>query len=237
MGEERKTVKRAIILAAGIGKRLRPLTFQTPKPLVKVQGCRIIDTIVDGLIENGICEIYVVVGYLKEQFYEWARERSEVTIIENPFFSESNNISSLFVARDYLEDCFVLDGDQIINNPSVLDPNYVRSGYSAVWCEGETDEWLMDLKDGIVKRCSRTGGSRGWKLYSVSRWSAEDGRKLKKHLEKEFESGNRQIYWDDIVMFYYFDEYDLGVYEMQEFDIIEIDNLDDLKVLNLPIIK
>ena len=47
-------VKRAIIMAAGIGKRMQPLTFQTPKPLIEVNGKRMIDTIIDALLENGI---------------------------------------------------------------------------------------------------------------------------------------------------------------------------------------
>ena len=70
------TVKRAIIMAAGIGKRMQPLTFEIPKPLVKVNGIRMIDTVVDALKKNGITEIYVVVGYLKDKFYEWAEEQS-----------------------------------------------------------------------------------------------------------------------------------------------------------------
>ena len=62
-------VERAIIMAAGFGSRMSPLTLETPKPLVKVNGTRMIDTVIRGLHENGIYEIYVVVGYLKEQFY------------------------------------------------------------------------------------------------------------------------------------------------------------------------
>ena len=231
MEEEKHIVKRAIIMAAGIGKRMQPLTFETPKPLVKVNGVRMIDTVVDGLRANGIYEIYVVVGHLKEQFFEWGKEKG-VQIIENPYYDTCNNISSLYVAREHLGDCIILDGDQIIYNPAILDPHFTLSGYNAVWCEGETNEWLMDVEDGVVKSCSRTGGSQGWQLFSISRWTAEDGERLKGHLEKEFESGNRQIYWDDVAMFCHFEDYKLGIREMQESDIIEIDGLDELVAID-----
>ena len=229
--EETHIVKRAIIMAAGIGKRMQPLTFETPKPLVKVNGVRMIDTVVDGLRINGINEIYVVVGHLKEQFFEWGKEK-EVQIIENPYYDTCNNISSLYVAREHLGDCIILDGDQIIYNPAILDPHFALSGYNAVWCEGETNEWLMDVEDGVVKSCSRTGGSHGWQLFSISRWTTEDGERLKRHLEYEFIRGNLQIYWDDVAMFCHFEEYKLGIREMQEGDIIEIDGLDELVAID-----
>ena len=231
MAEETHIVKRAIIMAAGIGKRMQPLTFMTPKPLVKVNGVRMIDTVVDGLRQNSINEIYVVVGHLKEQFYEWGKEKG-IKIIENPYYDTCNNISSLYVAREHLGDCIILDGDQIIYTPYILDPHFTLSGYNAVWCEGKTDEWLMDVEDGAVKSCSRTGGSHGWQLYSISRWSAEDGKKLRKHLEYEFERGNRQIYWDDVAMFCHFQDYKLGIREMKSDDIIEIDGLDELVAID-----
>ncbi|MBR4343412.1 MAG: phosphocholine cytidylyltransferase family protein [Lachnospiraceae bacterium] len=215
-------------MAAGIGKRMQPLTFEIPKPLVKVNGVRMIDTVVEGLRKNSIKEIYVVVGYLKNQFYEWAEGQEDIKIIENPYYDSCNNISSLYMARDYLRDCIILDGDQIIYNADILNPYFELSGYNAVWCEGETDEWLMNVEDGIVKSCSRTGGKHGWQLYSISRWSASDGEQLRKHLEQEFESGNQQIYWDDVAMFCHFEDYRLGIREMKLSDIIEIDNLDEL---------
>ena len=232
MAAERHMVKRAIIMAAGIGKRMQPLTLEIPKPLVKVNGVRMIDTVTEALRQNGIREIYVVVGYKKEQFYQWAEGQTGITLIENPYYDICNNISSLYVAREHLEDCIILDGDQIIYNPSILDPHFALSGYNAVWCEGKTDEWLMQVENGIVRSCSRTGGEHGWQLYSVSRWTAEDGRRLKKHLELEFEGGNRQIYWDDVAMFCHFGDYTLGIREMQAQDILEIDSLDELIALD-----
>ena len=227
MEEGTHIIKRAIIMAAGIGKRMQPLTFETPKPLVKVNGVRMIDTVVDGLRANGISEIYVVVGHLKEQFQEWGKEK-DVQIIENPYYNICNNISSLYVAREHLGECIILDGDQIIYNPAILDPHFTLSGYNAVWCEGATSEWLMQVENGVVKSCSRTGGMHGWQLYSISRWTSEDGEKLRKHLEYEFERGNRQIYWDDVAMFCHFEDYRLGIREMNKSDIIEIDGLDEL---------
>ncbi len=225
-------VKRAVIMAAGIGKRLQPLTCDIPKPLIKVNGVRMIDTIISALHRNGIDEIYVVIGYQKDKFYEWVKGYDKVMLIENPYFSDCNNISSAYVARQYISDSIILDGDQIIYNPDVLNPGFTKSGYNAVWCEGETKEWLLNVKEGVITSCSRTGGSHGWQLYSVSRWTKEDGERLKSHIEYEFESGNRNIYWDDVAMYYHFDEYTLGICEMKASDIIEIDSLEELGIID-----
>ena len=212
-------------MAAGIGKRMQPVTFETPKPLVKVNGVRMIDSVISALRKNGINEIYVVVGYLKEQF----ACLDGVTLIENPYYDTCNNISSLYAARDHIENAIILDGDQLVCDPDILSPYFERSGYNAVWTDEETDEWLMQIKNGIVTSCSRSGGKKGWQLYSVSRWNAEDAKKLKRHIEIEFkEKNNCQIYWDDVAMFCYPEEYTLGIREMKKGDIIEIDNLAEL---------
>jgi CTP:phosphocholine cytidylyltransferase-like protein len=220
---------RAIIMAAGKGERMHPLTEKVPKPLIRVNGRRMIDSVIEGLRANGILEIYIVVGHLKEQFEELKILYPGVELIENPYYETCNNISSLYAVRDHLEDCMILDGDQIIYDPSILAPEFERSGYNAVWTDEETTEWLMTVENGIVTGCSRTGGSRGWQLYSISRWSAEDGAKLKKHLELEFDvKKNRQIYWDDVAMFCHPEEYTLGIRPMRAEDIIEIDSLEEL---------
>ena len=92
---------------------------------------------------------------------------------------------------------------------------------------------MLTVGNDIVTHCSRNGGEHGWQLFSTSRWSKEDGAKLKRHIEIEFEDKkNRQIYWDDVAMFCYPDEYQLGIHPMEYGDIIEIDNLSELVAID-----
>lgn len=226
-------VKNAIIMAAGMGNRMLPLTLETPKPLIKVNGSRMIDTSIRALHANGIYEIYVVVGYMKERFSCLEKEYPGIVLIENPYYDRCNNISSLYMAREYIGDSIILDADQMIYNKEVMSKSFERSGYNCTWTARQTKEWLLTVENGIVKRCSRTGGAEGWQLYSISRWTEEDGKKLRKHLETEFEEKkNTQIYWDDIALFCYPEQYRLGIYEMEKGDVVEIDNLEELAALD-----
>lgn len=212
---------------------MHPVTLQTPKPLVRINGVRMIDTVIKALHQNGITEIYVVVGYLKEQFRPLEQEYPGLRLIENPWYDTCNNISSLYAAREYIDDAIILDGDQIIFNPEILSPGFEHSGYNAVWQEKETREWMLTVENGFVTSCSRTGGSRAWQLYSISRWSHEDGAKLRRHLEEEFEQKqNRQIYWDDVALFCHPEDYQLSIREMHRDDIIEIDDLRELAAMD-----
>lgn len=225
--------KRAIIMAAGSGKRMQPITLTTPKPMVRVNGTRMIDTVIKALLQNDIREIYIVTGYLKKQFKVLEEEYPEITFLENPYYDVCNNISSLFVARDYIAESIILDGDQIIYNTSILKPEFERSGYCCVWTDEKTEEWLLNVENGIVTACSRTGGEKGWQLFSVSFWNREDGERLRHHIEQEFLiNRNRDIYWDDVALFCYPDEYRLGIREIEKGDIVEIDTLEELQMID-----
>ena len=107
-------VRRAVFLAAGLGARLAPITFNTPKPLIRVKDRRIIDTLLDACYAAGIKEIYVVRGYLAEQFDQLLYKYPSVTFLENPEYNEGNNIGSAMAARDYLSNTFSGSGSSAV---------------------------------------------------------------------------------------------------------------------------
>ena len=217
-------------MAAGMGLRMKPVTLFTPKPMIKVNGKRMIDTVIDGLIANGITDINIVTGYLGHKFEELKEKYPDINLINNPLFDSCNNISSLYAAQELLDrDVIIADADQIIYNNGILSPDFELSGYNATKVTEETDEWVMTVEDGRVTSCSRTGGNEGWQLYSVSRWSREDALKLRELVELEFEKNkNTDVYWDDIPMFLHPDRFELGIRIMDKSDLTEIDSFDEL---------
>ena len=232
-------IENAIIMAAGLGTRMRPLTYKTPKPLIRVAGKPMVESVIEGLHQNGIYDISIVVGYLAEQFNYLGEKYPEVKLINNPYYNQYNNISSLYVARNELKNTVILDGDQLVMNPKLLKREFTHSGYAGAKIDQFTDEWIMHPdQNGKILQCDRSGNDHGWRLYSLSKWQAEDSLRLKDYLEEEFEQAHHyDIYWDDITMFDYFDEFSLYVMPITANDIIEIDSVDQLKQVDQRLTK
>lgn len=220
-------VNNAIIMAAGFGSRLVPITYETPKPLIDVIGEVMIENIIRALQGKGIEEIEVVVGYKSEKF-DYLRKKYGVTTVNNPDYSKANNISSMYYAREYLKTTVVIDGDQLIKNPDIIKTEIDKSGYACYYVES-TNEWLLGLQGDKVVNCSRTGGENGWELKGLSFWTSKDSQKLKQLVREEYESGKTNIYWDDVAIFERKGEIELFGYKINEGDIVEIDSLDELK--------
>ena len=82
-----------------------PITLNTPKPLVRVNGTRIIDSLLDAVVEAGIPEIVIVRGYLGEQFDQLLYKYPNIRFVENPIYNEANNISSAVCVRISSAEC------------------------------------------------------------------------------------------------------------------------------------
>ena len=102
--------KRAIILAAGFGMRMVPINTETPKGLLEVHGETLIERQIKQLHTVGIHEIYIVVGFMKEQ-YEYLIDDYGVQLIVNTDYATKNNLHSLYLAKEYLENAYIVPCD------------------------------------------------------------------------------------------------------------------------------
>ena len=221
-------VESAIIVAAGKGERMRPITDSLPKPLIKIFGKPIIENTIEILLEKGIKNIYIVVGYLAEQF-SYLAEKYGVQLILNRDYDKSNNISSLYCAKEFLKNSIILDADIWITDPDVILTEFKHSGYTSIWTSQHSEEWIqtVDEQDRLLS-CSR-GGTNGWILNSISYWSDEDCQQLRADMEAEYiENHNTQIYWDDIPVFCYPEHYRLQIKRALPSMFIEFDSIKEL---------
>lgn len=223
--------KRAIFIAAGFGSRLVPITFNTPKPLVHVHGQRIIDGLIDACLDAGINEIYIVRGYLAEQFDQLLYKYPMIRFLENPVYNEANNISSAMVARYMLSNAYVFEADLLISNPKIITKYHYTSDFLAIK-KDRTDDWCFIVKDGVIVE-EKVGGLDCWQMVGISYWNEEDGHKLSDDIKMTYEQpGGKERYWEQVPLVFCKKHYKVEVRECQENDIIEIDTFRELKAID-----
>lgn len=226
-------VKRAIFLAAGFSARLLPITLNTPKPLVRVKGQRIIDGLIDACLEAGITEIYVVRGYLPDQFDQLLYKYPMIKFMENPMYNESNNISSAMVARYMLSNAYVFEADLLLSNPALIKRYQYNSNILGIK-KDRTDDWCVVVKDGtIVEEKVGGEGDNIWRLLGISYWSEADGHKLSNDLLETYQApGGKERYWEQVPLLYCKDHYNVEIRPCTEEDITEIDTFRELKQID-----
>ena len=224
-------VKRAIFIAAGFGTRLVPITLNTPKPLVRVNGRRIIDTLIDACLEVGIDEIYVVRGYLAEQFDQLKYKYPMIKFLENPMYNEANNISSAVVARYLMQNAYILEADLLVKNPKILKKYHYQSDVLGIWKE-RTDDWCLTEKDMIVDD-EKVGGLNCYQMVGIYYFNSVDGTKLSEHLKEAYESpGGKEKYWETVPNQVYKGKYKIEILPCKDEDITEIDTFRELKAID-----
>ncbi len=224
-------VKRAIIMAAGFGSRLVPITLNTPKPLVRVKGQRIIDSTLDALVAAGIPEIYIIRGYLGEQFDQLLYKYPMIKFIENPIYNEANNIASAACAGALLRGAYVLEADLLLHNPALITKYQYESNYLGIPVE-KTDDWCFKV-DGDVITGMGIGGKNCHQMVGISYWTEADGSRLVEHIKEVYTApGGKERYWDQVPLEYHLSDYTVHVRECLAEDIIEIDTFSELKRLD-----
>lgn len=225
--------KRAIFIAAGFGTRLVPITFNTPKPLVRVHGVRIIDRLIDACLQAGINEIYIVRGYLGELFDQLLYKYPMIKFLENPVYNEANNISSSLVARYMLSNAYVFEADLLISNPAIIKKYHYTSDFLAIKKE-RSDDWCFKVKDGVIVE-EKVGGEGDdiWQMVGISYWNEVDGHKLSQDIQDVYQSpGGKERYWEQVPLVYRKEHYAVEVRECHDDDIVEIDTFKELKAID-----
>lgn len=224
--------KRAIFIAAGFGTRLVPVTLNTPKPLVRVNGTRIIDTLLDACLQAGIGEIYIVRGYLAEQFDQLLYKYPMIKFLENPSYNEANNISSAMVARYMMQDAYILEADLLVSNPKIIRKYNYRSNVLGIW-KDRTDDWcLTSDKDGCVDE-EKVGGLNCHQMVGIYYFNAADGAKLSGHIQEAFMApGGKERYWETVPNQAFKGQYKIEIVPCKDEDIVEIDTFRELKAID-----
>lgn len=218
-----------IIMAAGLGSRMRPITETVPKPLVKVFGKPLIETVIDGLLRREISEIYIVVGYLKEKFISVCEKYPQVKLIENPDYLVKNNISSIYAVKDVLgiANCFICEADLLVSDTTIFDKQLDESCYYGKMVEGVSDDWIFELQDGYISRVKK-GGTDTYNMVGISYFKKDDAQVLRdKIIEAYAKEENANMYWDEVVDLN-LQELRLRIQPVAEGQIVEIDTVDEL---------
>ena len=225
-------VKRAVILAAGFGSRMMPATADRPKPMVTVNGVRIIETLLDALTGVGITDITLVRGYKKERFDQLLPKYPFLKLVDNDIYDSTNNISSVMAVLDRIDSCYLCEADLYITNPRVITKYQYASNILGSYSL-ETDDWSFRQTDGHITQYQK-GNTFCYNYYGISYWTPEDSAKLRRDFRQVYEQepGGRDYFWEFIPLVLRKEDYSVEIRPCEKSDIMEIDNYFELAQLD-----
>lgn len=225
-------VKKAVIMAAGFGSRMVPATLDRPKPMVTVNGVRIIDTLLDSLVAVGITDITIVRGYKKEKFNELLSKYPFLNFVDNDIYDQTNNISSVMAVLEEIDNCYLCEADLYITNPEIITKyqycSNILGSYSL-----ETDDWSFKLDNGHITEYQK-GNTYCYNYYGISYWTKKDSMKLRDDFKQvyEEEEGGKDYFWEFIPLVLRKEKYAVEIRQCEKTDIMEIDNFYELVQLD-----
>jgi len=232
---------KAVILAAGVASRLRPLTNNTPKCLLKVGSENILELAIENLVENKIFDIVIVTGYLEKQIRDFLKIRFpelNITFHYNELYKSTNNIYSLWLARNSLhaDDMLLMDSDIVFDKRIIA--KLCSSGYKSCLALKRHDVLDEEIKvrtdnNGRVLEISKevdpseaAGESVGIELFNkdlVRELFSIIDRKVnvEKNVNQFYEAAFQELINNN---------HDIYVVDISEYFCTEIDTIEDLKI-------
>lgn len=244
----KKNVKKALILAAGYGKRLRPITNEIPKPMVKVNGVPLLENALNILSEVGITEVGIVVGHMADyirNYFGDSYHGMKVTYYENERYLETNNIVSLYMAMDFCNDDMLMLESDLFYHKEMIERLLEGDGECDILVSkfnpDTMDGTVIDVEDNnakalILGKWQEEGFDYTNKMKTVNMYSFS-----KDFIEKKYfplvswyvnNMGENSYYEKVLGSLIYLRECDIKVVEVPEEMWCEIDDVEDLERAN-----
>lgn len=224
-------VKNAVILAAGMSTRFIPVSYELPKGLISVKGEVMIEREIRQLQEAGIQEIVVVVGYMMEKFF-YLRDKYNVKLVVNNEFSTKNTHSSVYVARDYLCNTYILCSDNYYPNNMFHQYEY-RAFYCSIFLPGTSyvERAFTFDRDGLIIDTNKPSHDQ-WIMYGHAYFDQAFTNKFRPILENYFgRPGVEGMYWEN-VWAENVKEIPMWIHQCTDRDILEFDSMDELRAFD-----
>lgn len=223
--------RNAIIMAAGTSSRFVPLSAECPKGLVEVKGEVLIERQIRQLIEAGIADISLVVGY-KADMFDYLRGKYGVKIVLNEDFARYNNTSSLIRVIDKLNNTFVCSSDNYFPE-NVFLKDSEDSYYSALYAEGDTNEYCVTTNADDYITDVRVGGRDAWYMVGHVFFNQEFSEAFRRIMIEEYKKDTtKQGYWEDLYIRYIDQLPKMKINRYKKGEIQEFDSLDELRMFD-----
>ncbi len=234
---DNKRVTTALLLAAGMGSRLFPLTQNAPKCMTIVNDISILERLVANLKMNGFKRLVVVTGHLQKHIRDFLGTQAgdiKIEYVYSPQYKTTNNIYSLWMARKAINEPFLLLESDLVFDESLLDamryPDRIAVAKMQPWMNGTcvTLNKSNHVKAFLADNENSLGDAK-YKTVNIYSFSLASWRRIEKRLDKRISDGNVNDYYETIFADMIFDG-SLSLYNVS-FDgkpWYEIDTLEDL---------